>query len=28
VLMGGPYGTTDASPPPSLTGAFNALACP
>lgn len=28
VLMGGPYGFTDASPPPSLSGAFNALACP
>jgi hypothetical protein len=28
VLMGGPYGTTDADPPPSLSGAFNATACP
>jgi hypothetical protein len=28
VLMGGPYGYTDASPPPSLSGAFNATACP
>jgi len=28
VLMGGPFGATDASPPPALTGAFNALACP
>jgi len=28
VLMGGPYGTTDASPPPSLSGTFSALACP
>ena len=28
VLMGGPYGFTDASPPPSLSGAFDALACP
>ena len=28
VLMGGPYGTTDASPPPTLTGAFNATTCP
>jgi hypothetical protein len=28
VLMGGPFGTTDASPPPALSGAFNATACP
>jgi hypothetical protein len=28
VLMGGPYGATDASPPPSLSGAFNATKCP
>ncbi|HEY1691670.1 MAG TPA: hypothetical protein VGG39_05895 [Polyangiaceae bacterium] len=28
VLMGGPYGVADASPPPSLSGAFNATACP
>jgi hypothetical protein len=28
VLIGGPYGTTDASPPPTLSGAFNATACP
>lgn len=28
VLMGGPYGVTDASPPPSLSGAFNATTCP
>lgn len=28
VLVGGPYGTTDASPPPALSGAFNATACP
>jgi hypothetical protein len=28
VLMGGPYGVSDASPPPSLSGAFNATACP
>jgi len=28
VLMGGPYGATDASPPPSLSGAFNATTCP
>jgi hypothetical protein len=28
VLMGDPYGRTDAMPPPTLSGAFNALACP
>jgi len=28
VVMGGPYGTADASPPPSLSGSFNATACP
>jgi hypothetical protein len=28
VLLGGPYGTTDAATPPSLSGTFNAPACP
>jgi hypothetical protein len=28
VFMGGPYGYTDASPPPSLSGAYNATAGP
>ncbi|HEY3815961.1 MAG TPA: hypothetical protein VGL81_02265 [Polyangiaceae bacterium] len=27
VLLGGPYGTSDASPPPTLSGAFNATSC-
>jgi hypothetical protein len=28
LVMGDPYGRTDASPPPAISGAFNATTCP